>query len=478
MHSVKHHFLNVSALILLSLFSTVSFSQAIAMYQLDKEARSEVVNIMAKKLNQQYVFPKLAKKTGEFINQQLAVGAYANILDGNEFADKLTKDLQSINHDKHMKVWFNPPPPPPPPSENMPSGSNADAELSHRHDKLQQITRDRHAQEDNYGFYKVERLEGNIGYIDLRYFSGSKQAKSTAISAMQFLQNTDALILDMRNNTGGSPDMVRFICSYFFVANTHLNSLYWREPDVTEEYWTLDNVVGKRRVDVPLYVLTSSKTFSGAEELSYNFKTQQRATLVGEVTGGGANPGGEVNLNQLFSMFMPMGTAINPITKTNWEGVGVSPDIKISADKSFDKAYQLAKISADQFRLKDLEDKVVLHEKLAAHLTQIKSLVNTDKSAAIAKTEHSLQQAMLNEVIDEERINMLGYEYLVNEKNIDMAIIIFSFNTQAFPGSFNAFDSLGEAYLAQGDNKLARQNYKKSLQLNPNNARAKKMLAQ
>jgi len=360
MFSVKYHYLKISALMMLSIFSTASFSQAIAMYQLDKKARSEIVKVMTKKLNQLYVFPKTAKKTAAFLNQQLAVGAYAEIIDGKAFADKLTKDVQSINHDKHMRVRFTPPPPPPPPSENMSSMNNAVTELSHRQDKLEQLTRARRNQEENYGFYKVERLEGNVGYLDLRYFSGNEKAKSTAIAAMQLLENTDALILDMRKNTGGSPDMVRFICSYFFAANTHLNSLYWREADFTEEYWTLDNVVGKRRVDVPLYVLTSSGTFSGAEELSYNFKTQQRATLVGEVTGGGANPGGEVQINQLFAMFMPMGTAINPITKTNWEGVGVSPDIKISADKSFDKAYQLAKISADKFRLKALEGKLVL----------------------------------------------------------------------------------------------------------------------
>lgn len=476
MSCFKHILSKLPALLLLSAFSTTSFSQGIAMYELDKKQRSLVVNTMAKKLNQQYVFPKVAKKTAAFITTQLNDGAYAHILDGKEFAEKLTKDLQSINHDKHMQVRFTPPPPPPP-SENMIPVSNAQTQLSQRSDMLQKLTRDRRNKEDNYGFYKVERLEGNVGYIDLRYFSGSKQAQSAAISAMQFLQNTDALIIDMRNNTGGNPQMVQFICSYFLAANIHLNSLYWREPDITEEYWTLDNVVGKRRVDVPLYVLTSSKTFSGAEELSYNFKTQQRATLVGEVTGGGANPGREVRINQLFAMFMPTGTAINPITKTNWEGVGVVPDVKISAEKSFDKAYQLAKISADKFRLKDLEKKMLLNEKFAAQLTQIESLVTTDKLAATAKAEQSLKQAILNELINEDKINMMGYEYLVNEKNIDMAILVFSVNTQAFPDSFNAFDSLGEAYLKQGNKKMAHQSYKKSLQLNPSNSNAQRVLS-
>jgi len=484
MYCSKHLKSKVPALLLLCAFSTTSLAQAIALFELDKKHRSLVVNTMAKKLNQEYVFPKVAKKSAAFISQQLEAGAYANILDGKEFADKLTKDLQSINQDKHMKVWFNPPPPPPPPppanasSTNMSAANKTMAEAQRHDQQLRKVKQKRRNLEDNFGFYKVERLEGNVGYLDLRYFSGSEKAKSAAISAMQFLENTDALIIDMRNNRGGNPRMVQFICSYFFAANTHLNSLYWRVPDITEEYWSNDTVVGKRRVNVPVYVLTSDKTFSGAEELSYNFKTQKRATLVGEVTGGGANPGGEVQINEMFSMFMPTGTAINPITKTNWEGVGVIPDVKTTAEQAFDKAYQLAKTSADKFRLQDIENKLVQQKKLSAALINIESLVKTDKVNAAAKVKQHLQQAMTAEIIDEEQINIMGYEYLIHQQNAEMAILLFSYNTKMFPDSFNAFDSLGEAYLKQGNKKLAQQQYKKSLQLNPTNSNAQRVLSQ
>ncbi|KGJ91696.1 S41 family peptidase [Colwellia psychrerythraea] len=460
------------SLLLVTVFSTASFSQAIAMYQLDKEQRSIVVNTMINKINQQYVFPKAGQKSAEFISQQLKTGAYANILDGKAFADQLTQDLQSINHDKHMQVWFNPPPPPPP-SDNLTSPV---ANLGNA--KLSKLKRQRSELEENYGFYKVERLAGNVGYIDFRYFSGSDKAKSVAISAMKLLEGTDALIIDMRNNTGGNPDMVRFICSYFLAKNTHLNSLYWRAPDITEEYWTLDTVVGKRRIDVPLYVLTSSKTFSGAEELTYNFKTQKRATIVGEVTGGGANPGSEVNINELFSMFMPTGTAINPITKTNWEGTGVMPDVKSSAEQAFDKAYQLAKVAAQKYRLNDLDKKLAQSQLLMTELVQIEQLVKTNKAIAINKTEQTFKQSIADELLDESQINLMGYEYLVDKQNTAMAILIFSFNAKNFPYSFNAFDSLGEAYLKQGNNKLARLNYKKSLHLNPDNPTAKQFLSE
>ncbi len=478
----KHLKSKVPALLLLCAFSTTSLAQAIALFELDKKHRSLVVNTMAKKLNQEYVFPEVAKKSAAFISQQLEAGAYANILDGKEFADKLTKDLQSINHDKHMKVWFNPPPPPPQPpvnasSTNMSSVNETMAEARRHDQQLRKVKQKRRNLEDNFGFYKVERLEGNVGYLDLRYFSGSEKAKTAAISSMQFLENADSLIIDMRNNRGGNPRMVQFICSYFFAANTHLNSLYWRVPDITEEYWSNETVVGKRRVNVPVYVLTSDKTFSGAEELSYNFKTQKRATLVGEVTGGGANPGGEVQINEMFSMFMPTGTAINPITKTNWEGVGVIPDVKTTAEQAFDKAYQLAKVSADKFRLKDIENKLIQQKKFSSTLTKIESLVKTDKARAATKANQSLQQAISAEVVDEEQINIMGYEYLIHQQNSEMAILLFSFNTKMFPKSFNAFDSLAEAYLKQGNKSLAQQHYKKSLLLNPANSNAQRVLS-
>jgi len=458
---------------MLTIFSTNTMAEPMVMFQLDKKQRSFVVNKMAKELNQQYVFPKIGEKSADFIKQQLNDGAYANFTEGKSFAQKLTQDLQSINHDKHMRVRFTPPPPPPPPSigtNNRQSGSQPD--------HLQQLKQKRKSREENNGFYKVERLKGNVGYIDFRYFSDSDNAKQTAISAMKFLENTDALIIDMRKNKGGSPKMVQFICSYFFPEKTHLNSLYWRAQDLTQEYWTLDTVIGKRRIDLPLYILTSNGTFSGAEELSYNFKTRERATLVGEVTGGGANPGGVVRINELFGMFIPMGTAINPITKTNWEGVGVIPDIETSAEQAFDKAYELAQISADKFRSKDLSSKLAKSIKFTEKLIQIEQLVITDKQKALDKIESVFNQGIADEILAENKINLIGYDYLINKKNIHMAILVFSFNTQAYPGSFNAFDSLGEAYLKQGNTKLADKYYKKSLNLNPNNITAQQVLSQ
>src|SRR6185437_14342657 len=121
------------------------------------------------------------------------------------------------------------------------------------------------------------------------------------------------------------------LLSYFFAENDgrHLNDIYWHKDGTTDQFWTVP-VAGSRFLG-PVYVLTSARTFSGGEECAYDFQTQKRATLVGETTGGGANPGGMVPLGGGLAAFVPTGKAINPVTKTNWEHVGVKPDIAVPA---------------------------------------------------------------------------------------------------------------------------------------------------
>src|SRR5262249_22574655 len=122
----------------------------------------------------------------------------------------------------------------------------------------------------------------------------------------------------------------------------HLNSLYWRKGDRTEEFWTRKALDGKRYTGKPVYVLTSARTFSGAEEFAYNLQSRKRATIVGETTGGGAHPGGVRPINDHFAMFVPTGRAINPVTGTNWEGTGVKPDVAVRADEALETAHALA----------------------------------------------------------------------------------------------------------------------------------------
>ncbi|MCG3120544.1 MAG: hypothetical protein ALAOOOJD_03288 [bacterium] len=186
-------------------------------------------------------------------------------------------------------------------------------------------------------------------------------ASEAAATAMNFLANTDALIIDLRRNGGGQPEMVALLSSYLFDKPTHLNDIYSRFDNRTQEYWTSETVAGKRYGESkPVYVLTSNRTFSGAEEFAYNLKNLKRATIVGETTGGGAHPVRPHRITDHFMIGVPFARAINPITKTNWEGTGVTPDIETTAEQAL-KVAQLAALknlvakTGDQQRVNELQ---------------------------------------------------------------------------------------------------------------------------
>jgi len=194
----------------------------------------------------------------------------------------------------------------------------------------------------NCGFEKVEHLSGNLGYVKFNMFAEPDVCGPTAVAAMNFLGGVDVIIFDLRENGGGDPRMVAFLSTYLFDEPTHLNDLWTRKGDITEQYWTLPYVPGKRLNGKPVFVLTSKRTFSGAEEFSYNLKNLKRATLVGETTGGGAHPVSGHRIDEHFMIGVPFARAINPISKTNWEGTGVEPDVKVSAAEALETAEKLA----------------------------------------------------------------------------------------------------------------------------------------
>jgi hypothetical protein len=299
---------------------------------IDAKLRAETLDGLIKLLNDSYVFPETAKKMEAALRERAKSGAYDKVTGGEEFARLLTEDLQAVSHDKHLRVRFSADPLPP---DGRPVDAAPTAEE-------REETR-RWGAARNFGFEKVERLTGNVGYMDLRMFFAPDLAGETCAAAMSFLANTDAVILDLRGNGGGEPEMVALVCSYFFGAEpVHLNDIYWRPTNKTQQHWTLSNVPGKRLTGKDVYVLTSGRTFSGAEECTYNLKNLKRATIVGETTGGGAHPGGTRRASAHFAAFVPMGRAISPITKTNWEGTGVAPDVAVPAAEALKVAHAAA----------------------------------------------------------------------------------------------------------------------------------------
>ncbi len=300
---------------------------------LDAKMRAEVVKGVGELMVKLYIFPDKAKEMEALITKKLQGGEYDKIADVEAFARVLTEDLRSVTKDRHIHVEYGP--------DIVKRIRERESQSPEDREKWRQqaLQEERKA---NFGFREVKILDGNIGYLDLGGFSGFREAAETGIAAMNFLANADAVIIDLRRNGGGSPEMIQLLSSYFLKERTHLNSFENRGEDTLEQYWSFHYVPGQPMFDKDLYVLTNRTTFSAAEEFTYNMKNMKRATIVGETTGGGAHPGGTKIVNDSFVVWVPTGRAVNPITKTNWEGTGIAPDIAIESGKALDKARTIA----------------------------------------------------------------------------------------------------------------------------------------
>lgn len=298
---------------------------------LDAAARKQVIDGLHARLNDYYIYPDVAQKMLAAVDQHAKDGKYDGMTDGAEFADALMTDLRDVSHDKHLFLRYNPYKTPPQEAAGAPEKPSAEEMARFRKEVLQQ----------NCAFSKLEILPHNIGYVKLNAFPPPDFCAETAAAAMNFLAHTDALIYDLRENGGGDPSMVDFMLSYLFDEQTHINDLVNRHAKETHQYWTLPYVPGPRFPKQPVYVLTSTDTFSGAEEFTYDLKTQKRATIVGETTGGGAHPVEGMPLGDHFLVGVPLARPVNPISKTDWEGTGVEPDVKVPAADALATAQKL-----------------------------------------------------------------------------------------------------------------------------------------
>jgi retinol-binding protein 3 len=331
---------SLAAAVGLALVATSSSAQMVPPNQpdmpIDAGVRAEVIHALVKDLEDTYVFPDVADRLTSMLQKHLTEGGYDKVTSAKEFSTLLTTQMRDIAHDAHLQVMYSARPAPDLPKmipgqpEQFPPGMVRDMT------------------QNNFGFQEAKRLDGNIGYLKLTGFVDSSLAGNTLAGAMAFLANTNALIIDLRHNTGGAPTEVALLASYFFPSGSSipLTAIEWRVAG-TKEYRlqqssTLSDVPGKRYVDKELYILTSSETPSAAEAFTYDLKALKRATVIGETTWGGANPGGVDKLDEHFMAFVPAGYAVNPITKTNWEGKGVEPDVKTSQADALRASYTTA----------------------------------------------------------------------------------------------------------------------------------------
>ncbi|MBP1661239.1 MAG: peptidase [Candidatus Aminicenantes bacterium] len=318
---------------LLVLGTVAVFGQGANAPAIDAVRKQAVVEEIATLFNRNYIFADTARKVEEALRARLKAGDFDKAATAPDFARAVAAVILDVSKDRHTGFAYDP-------------GLAEDLRrLASQSEEEAKKVRERQleaSRRDNFGFRKLERLAGNVGYIDFRSFASADQSGPTAIAAMNFLAYCDAIIVDLRQNGGGDPAQIQLISTYFFAEPVHLNDLYARAADTTENYWTLPYVPGPRAAGADLYILTSARTFSGAEEFTYNMKNLKRGTVIGETTGGGAHPTQPMIVQKDFVLRVPFARAINPVSKTNWEGTGVTPDIAVPAAEAFDKAYALA----------------------------------------------------------------------------------------------------------------------------------------
>ncbi len=349
---------------------------------LDAASRTAVVNAAADALRQRYVYPDVGRRAAESIEAALAAGAYDEIVQPWAFAERLTTDLQAVARDKHLRVSArgsapipataaaNPPPSPPPRSEA--------------------------------GIARADRLPGNIGYIEVVGLPGLDVFKPPLERAMAALADTRALIIDLRRNGGGTPHAEVYLTSYLLdpAKPIPVNRFVWRNPGTetfrTEEFLSSPTPYWYR--DKPVYVLTSARTFSGGEAVAYDMQALKLATIVGETTGGGANPGGGAPLTPDFGMFMPGGRGENPTTGTNWEGVGVKPDVPAPAADALKVALGLLGHTTDKMEIDALSEASLFEPRSTANPLSEPTIRRTAEELARGEPNYDLLTPGMQEV--------------------------------------------------------------------------------
>lgn len=307
--------------------------------QLDKNTNKKLIENICTDLKENYIYPDMALKMIKLISEHSKAGAYDTIVTPATFASKVTHDLQSVCHDEHLALMYDP--------RFTPPGAKLDVEMQ----KQQAERAVKFRRNMNFGFNKAEILPGNIGYLDIRgFFPADPASKEMALAAFRFVSNSNALIIDLRNNGGGNPDIINYVCGFLFTDKTHLNDMYFRKEQRTIASWSIPDSTLKSMTSIPIYILTSKKTFSAGEEFAYDLQAQKRAVIIGENTGGGAHPFQAVGIGEGLIIGIPFARSINPITKTDWEKTGVKPDIQTSADKALETA--LSTIKSDSIDLR------------------------------------------------------------------------------------------------------------------------------
>ena len=426
----------------------------------DKDYQKGILQKIASLIEGKYVIAEKAGMYAAEFTKKVKAGAYASISDAKEFAERVSADLQAITHDKHVSLRK---------IEASDIGEKAQSALHHT------IRFHRLRLKENTGVHKLEWINGHIGYLDLRRFWAIEVARDMIKAAMRFLKNADAIIIDVRENGGGSGT---HLSSFFLPYPTQLTSWYYREQNYTEEFWTTNEMEGQPLTDVPLFLLVGKNTFSAAEIFAYDMQARKRAVLIGEPTKGGAHSVDLYKIDDQFEINVSTSRAINPVTGTNWEGTGVIPDIHVSPEKAFDTAIKLSEKAAKEFsKSKDAKLKLAVDEMQVQLALAEKLFKENETTAAKAALDSLFRTGESADLINEFFINVLAYNYY-SDKPAPILYAILEKSIELFPNSAKAHQALADLYYSAGKNNLAIPFYKKALLLNPGNANILKRLAE
>jgi hypothetical protein len=319
--------------IVIILSSVFCLGAEISDREIDREAKGSLVDKAVSTLLKNYIEEKMATELADHLSTKLKHGDYDSYSTAISLSQVLEEDMFEVSKDRHLGLVFDP---------------GWAKQIRDLQDENSEAAREARRQEyenalqSHFGFKKLEILNGNIGYLDLRDFPNPEYGSETAIAAMNFLADTPAVIIDLRHNGGGWGEMVLLISSYFFEGTKEWNGTRSRSTGCVERAWTLPYIPGKRMTDTDLYLVTSSRTFSAAEDFCYGMKTLKRATIIGETTKGGAHPIEYFIIENDFILIVPNAASVNPITNSNWEGTGIEPDIAVPQEEALLRAHREA----------------------------------------------------------------------------------------------------------------------------------------
>lgn len=366
--------------LLTTVFLFTLFFQMLLLFaqNIENEQKAEVLKNVILELKKSYIDESKAIEMADYLNENIWNGNYDSIQSAVEFAFALTRDMRSVSKDLHLEVFYS--------DQPLESASTEANDETYLKELLSN---------NGHGVRQKKILAGNIGYLEIPFFGPIAHCADSLFKAMDFVKDTKALIIDLRECRGSmDPDMIPLFSGYFFEKPVHLFDFENRAKQSSRQMWSAAYVPGKKYLNTPVYILTSGRTFSGGEEFAYDMKQLKRATVIGQATKGGANPKFPVQLAENFIITIPMERSVNAITKSNWEQVGVQPDIPINSNLAFSEGHILAVKnilleSKDIVEQENLEELLVELERDKPKLKRVSIRLNgfsDSKEIAIAGT--------------------------------------------------------------------------------------------